>query len=148
MRGTGSIPRLNLLLLTGPMRRVTLIWMAVPRSFEHLAGERLEPEKDDTSKMCGDRSASWDLTHIRGRLVATNADVVRGNSRLMPNRHCVSCTVDACLLLVIGVPVKSPFLQVHLEVAGTVFRQRRLSEYGRLNSISHQSGCLLYDCLA
>src|SRR5258705_8380556 len=109
MRGTGSIPRLNLLLLTGPMRRVTLIWMAVPRSFEHLAGERLEPEKDDTSKMCGDRSASWDLTHIRGRLVATNADVVRGNSRLMPNRHCVSCTVGACLLLVIGVPAKSGF---------------------------------------
>src|SRR5258705_11147476 len=82
------------------------------------------------------------------RPVLTNAHVVRGNSRLMPNRHCVSCTVDACLLLVIGVPVKSPFLQVHLEVAGTVFRQRRLSEYGRLNSISHQSGCLLYDCLA
>jgi hypothetical protein len=50
---------------------------------------------------------------VLARLIPRNADVVRGNSRFMPNRHCVSCTVDACLLLVIGVPVKSPFEQVH-----------------------------------
>src|SRR5216683_5667512 len=60
------------------------------------------------------RHESAPIFHMRRPSVLKNAHVVRGNSRLTPNRHCVSCTVDACLLLVIGVPVKSAFRQVRV----------------------------------
>ena len=42
----------------------------------------------------------------------------RGVPRFTGNRHCVKCAADACLLLVIEVPVKSGFEQLRLVLPG------------------------------